>query len=146
MPRTVVYGQRAKDVYSAPNRSAVEEDNYLTRLAKLVPAEVLAFFVPAAAQWGDDDALLVILLVLGTLATPAYLWRSALRQPDDLKPYPHYYALATVAFLAWALGVSAHVPELLGLSVSQSAFAVTIAAFALPLADGLLADLRSDPT
>jgi len=140
--RTIVYRQRrpASGVYAGGD-PAPPPDDYASRLVKLVPAEVVTFFAFVAAQWGDDKGLLIAAVALGTLATPAYLWQTTLKQRHEEQPLPHFYVIATLAFLAWALNVSPRVNDLVGISQSVGAFILVAAAFVLPLVDSALAQL-----
>lgn len=147
MARTIVYPQRRppSGVY-AGGEPVPPPDTYREKLVKLVPAEVVAFFAFAAAQWGDDKTLLIVILVLGTLATPAYLWQSTLSKPREEKPLPHFYGIVTIAFFAWALGVSPRVADLIGIKPSAGAFILTATAFVLPLVDTALAHVLTRRT
>jgi len=78
-----------------------------------VPAETLAFFIPAAAAIGGDrDTLLIFVLVLAAVDTLGYLW---LASPSDTameRPLVHFYVLAVIAFLCWAVATSPNVADL----------------------------------
>lgn len=142
MARTVTYRSITSSrtsrqrVYKGHDTPEPEADSYSERLVKFVPAEVLAFFVPAAANWADDDTALAVICIVGLIATPLYLW---LRARDlDEKRQGHlawYFTLSTVAFAAWALGTSAASSELLGLSPRTGTLILTLAAFLIPLLD-----------
>jgi len=50
-------------------------DNLPEKLVKYVPAEALAFFVPAAAGLGSDRKIwLIVIFVVGLAGTIGYLW------------------------------------------------------------------------
>lgn len=118
------------------------EDGYLDKLVKYVPAEVVAVFAPTAAVLGNRHGLLIALAIVCLLATPGYLFLTAQNQPANLQPLPHYYVLATIAFVAWALGVSQDLDKLFGLDGIVVAFILTAAVVLIPLVDGLLAKLK----
>jgi energy-converting hydrogenase Eha subunit A len=137
MPRTVVPPAPLRR--GGPEGAAVGGDGLPERLVKYVPAETLAFFVPLAPIVGRDRAaLLVFVLVAGLVGTVGYLWLSGSRLPVDERPRRHFYALAGLAFLAWALGTSAVVQDLLGVDAIAAAVVLAVAVFLVPLADGLL--------
>jgi hypothetical protein len=146
MPRTIVYPSklRAEGVLGGDAGTPAAADGYTERLAKLVPAEVLAFFIPAASAYGDEEGALIALLAVGTLATPAYLYATAKSQPEAKKPLVHFYFVATAAFLVWSLGVSPAVADLVGLSDKTGGLILAIGAFTLPLIDRVLGGGATD--
>ena len=145
MPRTVVYGGKSgegkKGVYQG-SPSTPEPDSYSERLVKFVPAEVLAFYILVATQFGSRQGLLIASLVIGTAATPLYLWIRNGALPPEQQARPHYFLLATLAFLAWAIGASPRTGELLGLGEDVSAYVLLAAAFLIPLADQAIQRLQ----
>jgi len=133
MPRTVVPPARMR----GPDPSA-GGDAFAERLVKYVPAETLAFFVPAAALLGTGHRpWLIVALVIGVLGTAGYLLQATPKDPDE-RPRPHYYVLACVAFLSWAIGTTPAVAALIHLDQTGAAFVLAAAVFLIPLADGLL--------
>lgn len=140
MPRNVVYSspRPPADVYSGAPYSPGDE--FGERLVKFIPAEVLAFFVPAAANWGDDKTALVLIFVLATVATPLYLW--VMSDTHD-KPRKQYYVLATLSFVAWAIGTSPPASDLIGLAPDTGSLALFLAAFAIPLIDRVIEKLQN---
>jgi hypothetical protein len=138
MPRTVVYRSRAshkgsRSLYKGVNGS--DADSYSGRLVKFVPAEVLAFFVPAAANWSDDESALTVIFITGLLATPLYLWVQGRDLDPDRQPELWSYPLAVAAFFAWAVGTSAATSTHLGLSSRTGTLILALAAFLIPLLD-----------
>jgi hypothetical protein len=135
MPRTVVPPVRLRGAA----RETAGGDGLPERLVKYVPAETLAFFVPLAPIVGPDrDALLVVVVVAALIGTVGYLWLNGSRLEPDERPRPHFYALAGLAFLAWALGISTLVQDLVGVDEIAAAVVLAVAVFLIPLIDGVL--------
>ena len=83
-------------------------DDYSDKLIKYVPAEVVAFFIPIGALLQDRRNLLIVAAIVGLVATPGYLWRSAQSLPVSQRPPMHTYVLAGgVSFAVWAIATSA---------------------------------------
>jgi hypothetical protein len=114
-------------------------DSFPEKLVKYVPAETLAFFVPAAAAVGPSrTVLLVVTLVVAATGTVGYLWSSARSLPPAEKPLPHFYILAVVAFLCWALATTPNVAALARADQTTAAIVISAAVFLIPLCDTLL--------
>ena len=115
-------------------------DDFPTALVKYVPAETLAFFVPAAAGIGRDrSALLILVVVVGAIGTLGYLWLRAQAEPDKNKrPLLHFYVLAVIAFLVWAIGTAPSVAQLAHLDEVAAGVVLGTGVFLIPLADRLL--------
>jgi hypothetical protein len=122
-----------------PAAAAPKADGYLDKLVKYVPVEVVAFFTPLAALLGGRHGLLLAAAVIGLLATPLYLWNSTRDKPAPEQPLPHFYFLAAVAFVAWALGTSQDLDAVFRLDTVIVAFMLGITVFVLPLADSVMA-------
>jgi hypothetical protein len=132
VPRTVVPPVRFRDSQDA----GIGGDQYSVRLAKYVPGETLAFFVPAAAGLGArHNAVLVGAIVVGLLGTIVYLWLAAGKADVDQRPLPHFYLLAALAFLCWTVGVSSNVAALVHIDPTIGGFVLTAAVFLIPMLD-----------
>ncbi|WP_117213184.1 hypothetical protein [Allorhizocola rhizosphaerae] len=121
-------------------RNAQEEaiggDQFSVRLAKYVPAETLAFFVPVAAALGaEHNKMLVAALVVGLVGTVLYLWLAAQRAEPDERPLPHFYFLAAAAYLCWTVGTSPNVAALIQLNATVGGVVLTGAVFLVPMLD-----------
>jgi len=127
---------------AAPAAPPTQEDGYVDKLIKYVPAEVVAVFAPLSAVLASRRGLLIILALACLLATPGYLFLTAQNKPADLKPLPHYYVLATIAFAAWALGVSTALDSVLNLGTLEVGLILGLSVLLIPLVDGLLAKLK----
>jgi hypothetical protein len=113
------------------------------KLAKYVPAETLAFFVPVSAGiGGGHDSTIALLIFVAAAGTVGYLWLNGRKLPRDERPLVHFYVLAVLAFLCWALGTSSAVASLVGADEVTSGVVLAIAVFAIPLLDGVITELR----
>ncbi len=149
MIRTVVYreGETPTPAPGQPTRRRQRaQDGYLERLVKYVPAEVTAVFafLAAAADSVSGDWLLIVVIVVGFLATPAYLIGRAARLPASKRPATFFYFLATAAFAFWALGVSGSVRGLVGVDDTVAEVLLGLAALVIPAVD-LLLSLKFSP-
>lgn len=150
MKRALVYppaapapvGSQRRGVDGTPSERAdtgkLPPDDYLTKLAKYVPAEVIAFFTPIAALGGDNRGILVFALCVGAVGTVVWLFIFARSIPQDQRPRIWSYGLAVVAFGVWALGISSEVREFLGLSDDWAGVILATTVFALPALDLLV--------
>ena len=143
MPRTVVPPPR-KQTETAPALERGTEsgeqgngDSIPEKLVKYVPAETLAFFVPAAAALGDDrDGWLIAVLLLACVGSVGYLWVTSPPKDDPAeKPLPHFYVLSVVAFVCWSITTSPSVADLLGIDDTIAAIILLAAVFLIPLID-----------
>lgn len=144
MGRTVVYRRSAAGnggvVFGQPG-AAEPADGYLDRLIKYVPAEVVAFYAPTAATAGTNRGLLLAVVAAGVVATPGYLWFQSRRQPADERPFPHFFVIATLAFLVWALATSAELASTIGLDARTVMVSLAITILIVPALDAGLAQL-----
>ncbi len=93
---------------SAQSEESPGTKQYLEKVAKLVPSEVIAGYLAIVgfiAAVGDADARLWLgwaAFALGLVLTPFYLNTQA--EPD--RPKRNHLILSTVAFVVWAYAVS----------------------------------------
>ena len=152
MARTVVPTQPAVlppegALESVAEQPAVAGDGLPEKLVKYVPAETLAFFVPLAAAAGTDrEGFLIALLVIGVIGTVAYLWYAARALPAGQRPLIHFYVLAPLAFLCWAIATAPNVAELIGIDSLIAAAILTGAVFLIPITDSILTWLLTKRT
>lgn len=119
-------------------------DEYLERLAKYVPAEILAPFLVVSSATSISDVLLVALLA--TFGAGAVIWAltrnlkldAALRQPSSL-----IVIFSALAYAGWALGTSGTVQSLVGISQAAATPILAAIAFVLPLVDDYLGARRA---
>ena len=119
---------------------AVEPDKYSDKLIKYVPAEVLAFYTPMAAAMSGEKNWLIATAIAGLVATVGYLWMSTKDRPQPEKPLPHFFLLAALSFVAWALCTSS-LGELVGLSQRGASFILGATVLLLPVVDAFLAKM-----
>lgn len=74
-----------------PVASVPTPDSYAEKLVKYVPAEVLAFALPAAALNVGNDKWLKAIVLAGFIATPLYLIASARTKPPSQRPASAFY-------------------------------------------------------
>ncbi len=116
-------------------------DGFPEKLAKYVPAEVLAFYVPALAISGvrGDQAALLLLTIAGLAGTVIYLVAAARSEPNpDRRPPAWFYVLAALAFVGWALGTVPELADLTGLSDAVTSLVLPITVFLIPGIDQAL--------
>ena len=140
MARTVIPPQAISTKVTAEKLRSEEAqekgDNYSDKLVKYVPAETLAFFVPAAAYVGQDrQALLIAVVVIAVLGTAGYLFKRSRSLPLKQRPTWIYYVLAVIAFLCWAIGTTPSVARLAGIDQVVAGLVLLGAVFLIPLAD-----------
>jgi hypothetical protein len=150
MIRTVVYRRAADHREGADaeveRQSAAESpDSYLDRLLKFIPAECLALWLPlaAAAATTGEVWLLWAVLAAGLFATVLYLWLNGRAQSQEKQPMPHYYVLAALAFVIWAIGTSEPTADLIGLSPAVANVLLGLGVLLVPGLDQLLEALLS---
>jgi hypothetical protein len=132
MPRTVVPPLQ----YRGPRSRPVGGDGLPERLVKYVPAETLGFFVPIAAGIGNHrDAWLIGVIVAGFIGSIGYMWLAARRLTVERRPLPHFYFLAGLAFLCWAVGTSPNVSALIRIDQVEAGTVLGLAVFLIPLLD-----------
>lgn len=131
----------------APGAAAAAEappgDRLPDKLVKYVPAETLAFFVPISAAIGSgDEGWLIAVIAIAALGTLGYLWQAAPDRGSVQAPRIHFYVLAEIALVCWMLGTSGPAEKLVGISQSHGGILLGIAAFLVPVTDGVLNRLK----
>lgn len=100
------------------------DDNYAERIAKYVPAEVIAFFLAADKLFPDPNGgdaksgtlldkliasysleVAAAVFAIGLIGTPAYIWQ----QRAEGEPWKVHAIMATLAFIVWAYAIHAHI-------------------------------------
>ena len=136
-------GGEAADTEVSPGGTAppreLTRDDYITKLIKYVPAEVVAAFtgLTAAAAAVNEDAVWWI-FVIGILATVGYYYRSAYTLPQSDRPRPYFYVLSVVAFVIWSLAVNESIRGLFDMNARVSEFFLVVGAFLIPFVDEML--------
>jgi hypothetical protein len=102
MLRAIRYSTEAPPNGSAPNASP--PDGYKDRVLKLIPSEVVAFFLFCKGVIPDSDSwYLFAVFVAGLVATPLYLVRSTAN--DAIRPKPKQVLLTSLAFVVWVFAI-----------------------------------------
>jgi hypothetical protein len=128
-----------KAMQGVPARRDRGGDGYAEKLAKFVPAEVIAVFTPVMAAWNASRAEVIGALVVGAGLNWLYLvWQSSKADHPDKKPRWFFYVLATLAFGAWAIGTSADVQKLIDLTAAKAGTVLAVAVFIVPILDDIL--------
>lgn len=121
-------------------------DSIPEKLIKYVPAETLAFFVPFAAAIGSErQGLLIAVVVIAAIGNVGYLWWSGHTLAKEQQPLPHFFVLATIAFVCWAIATAPNVAALLGIDALVAAVILGAAVFLIPLADQILSTQLRKP-
>ena len=137
MPRTVVPSPTIRG-----KGGTDPGDGFPEKLAKYVPAETLAFFVPTSAALGDGrSTALVVVTCVALAGSVGYLFVSARKLGEDERPTVYFYVLAGLAFLGWCLGTSANVADLVGIDNVLAGVILAVTIFAIPLLDEFIASL-----
>jgi hypothetical protein len=122
----------------APPADTLQTDDYLSKLVKYIPGEVLAIFTPIAAFLGTDKWQVLVMWSFGAIGVVGWLYLNAQKVPARQRR-PYAYGLGLIAFVGWAIGVSAPVRHLLwGLSDDWGGIILFGAAFLIPILDGAL--------
>lgn len=140
MVRTVVHPSKARAPV-APEGAQVQQppDTFGDKLVKYIPAEVIAFFLPAFAlaralklEWVDW-----LVLALAAFGLVGYL---LIKADKTHPPRPYFYLLSLVAFFAWAAGTSSAGEDLFCFSQPDITGKLIVmgAVFLVPLVDELL--------
>jgi hypothetical protein len=125
----------------------LDVDGYLERLAKYVPAEILAGFTPLAALTSKDSVQLTIVAAVFVILTPVYLYITRVIQPNETttKFRRIMYFLGPVSFLIWAINtseafraliaVNPFVKGIINLDVSFASVLLVLGALIIPAID-----------
>jgi hypothetical protein len=148
MPRTPIYPSNPNVIFLGPSNSNsppnTKPDDYLEKLAKYVPAEVLVPYLPLTAL-SNKEWQIWASLIAGEVLTIGYLYAYGSRQEECCRPVWYYYLLAALAFPAWAVGASAATASVLGIDAKSGGFILGFAAFVIPLVDVIMTRLSNSP-
>jgi hypothetical protein len=117
-------------------------DSFKEKLLKYVPAEAVAFYVPAYAIAKDHGtAWCWTILIIGLVGTILYLLGTA----DSAKPaHWYFYVLSGVAFLVWAVTTSSVEADLFKLEEWIAEILILIAVFLIPIIDNVVTRYHPD--
>ena len=140
MTRAIRYEQSAaSSPVSAPERTiaaalvdktpAGNTDAFKDRLVKLIPSEIVAFYLVALGiASGANSWYVLAAFAFSLILTPVFLWRTT--SDDKCKPQTKQYVLTILAFVIWALATSQPL-ACIGLLVPPAAAALLLAAFTI---------------
>jgi len=125
----------------------VGTDDYLSKIAKYVPAETIAVTTLGFGIWDPAGDWVWFWLGVGAAANVIYLLATALVLPTTTpRPRGFFYVLSVGAYFAWAVAVIADAQEAAGISgedvAQKSGFILAAAAFVIPAVDTILSRLR----
>jgi hypothetical protein len=120
------------------------QDDYFSRIAKYVPAEMITVTVLGFAAFEPKGSAVVVWLVVGAIANCVYLLSLAIRGPEELRPPVSFYVLSVAAFWMWSLATLDEVGAATGWisdgdnASMQKAFVLAAAAFIIPALDPIV--------
>jgi hypothetical protein len=128
----------------AGNTKTAKTQTYLERVAKYVPAEIIAAYLTllpivlsgTTADTTSRKVWLAVIFAIGTIFTPLYLWRF----PGDLKVKWYHLVISTLAFVVWTYSIRGGLFDDVGLYSTVGA-AVSLVVFTLT--SGLFAPTAS---
>jgi hypothetical protein len=121
-------------------------DNYVSKIAKYVPAETIAVLALLFAAFKPSTGTVWWWVAGGALANCVYLLSLALGQPKTVpRPRLYFYFLSIVALVLWAMATLGPVKKAAGLTgengPSKQAALLALAAFIVPALDTVLTKL-----
>jgi hypothetical protein len=136
--------QKGKELTTDKAAEAAElpvKDDYMAKIAKYVPAEVVSISVLGFATFEPAGRQVWVGLVLGAVVNVLYLAGTAITLKAASRPRWYFYLLSIGAFVAWATATIGEVRNKFGLEGKdndpEAAFILLAAAFLLPLLDTL---------
>jgi hypothetical protein len=139
----VAQSDTGEEVATSSKAATSSKDDYLAKLAKYVPAEVVTIASLGFAAFPTHGTEVWWWVAAGAVVNVLYLLSTAIVQPAAApRPRWYFYLLSALAFVLWAMAVIAPVRHEAGLTgthqAAQQAFVLALAAFALPMLDTLL--------
>jgi len=124
---------------ASEDKATKEADGYISKLAKYVPAEMIAIATGFFAAFSVDGAMVWFLVGLGVVLNVVYLYTLGVKSDEESSAPPKYfYVLSGLAFVLWAAStIDAVAAESMLSSEVQRAFILALAAFLVPLLDTL---------
>jgi hypothetical protein len=122
-------------------RTVRQQDSYVTKIVKYVPAESIALATGFFAAFSPTGLWVPFWLVVFALANWGYLFGAAHMNDDRVDTDPHFYVLATCAFFAWSLATIDAVAAWAHLTGSasdpQRAWVLGVATGVIPMLDSM---------
>lgn len=131
---------------TAAAQPATAGDSLPEKFVKYVPAETIAFFVPTSAALGvGEQGWVIALILIALVGNPLYLYQVAPSGSgmSSAAPLLHFYLLADLAFLSWALGTSQQADAVFGISATEGGILLAVGVFLIPLVDGILNEVSA---
>lgn len=117
------------------------KDDFLTKIAKYVPAETITLTTLAFAAISPRGNGIWLVAGAGALANLLYLFATALASPKTPLPRWYFYVLSVVAYAFWAAAIIGPIGEKVGINgnnaETKQTFALALAAFVVPALDSL---------
>ncbi len=137
---------------AAPAAAAppAENDDFLAKIAKYVPAEMVTLTTLAFAAIKPGGAGVIVVVILGALLNVGYLFGTALATPATPPPRWYFYVLSVIAFGFWAAAIIAPFGEKVGINgtdiETKQTFALALAALIVPTLDSIATNLLPPKT
>lgn len=143
--------ERGTDTAKESEEKAVKEgkvgerDDFLTKIAKYVPAETITLVTLAFAAFSPSGTWVWVILGGGAVANVIYLFSTALTATSTPLPRWYFYLLAVLAYVLWAAAIIGPVGEKLGIKgdnlEAKQTFYLAAAAFLVPTLDTIATHL-----
>jgi hypothetical protein len=122
------------------------QDDYVAKLAKYVPGEVVAVSLAGFAAFNPTGRWVWAALVGAVAINLIYLAAAAVKLPAGSRPRAYFYVLSGVALVFWAVATIPQVRDKFGLGgqdgQDKASYILVFAAFGIPLVDTLFASLE----
>jgi hypothetical protein len=132
----------ARDTAPDEGTPAFKKDDFLAKIVKYVPAEVITVVTLAVAAFSPTGSALWWTLVGGAALNVVYLLSVAIATAKDARPRWYFYVVSVVAFGAWSMVMVGAVQKEVGLDGANAAtkqtFVLAAATLAIPLIDTIL--------
>lgn len=133
-----------KEKPDAETKDATRSDDYLSKIAKYVPAEMITLATLGFAAFSWTGGTLWVVVSIGAALNVVYLLSVALGQADKVPPPPFYfYVLSIAAFLLWTMATIDPVQKAAGIRgedvETKKTFVLALAAFIVPALDTVAA-------
>jgi hypothetical protein len=102
---------------------------------KYIPAEALALVALISSIEGIRDGQVVAVVIVGGVGQLLWLMRQGKKIAPVDRPSLRQYGFALIAYLAWVLGTSPTVCDVLGVDRTTGTIAMASTAYLLPLID-----------
>jgi hypothetical protein len=122
---------------AAPAATPARSDDYVSKIAKYVPAETIAISTLFFGTWAVSGNWIWFWIGVGAVVNVLYLFVTALQQSGKVPPpRMYFYLLSAAAFVGWAIATvtvargAAHLVD-----DKKAGFVLAATAFIIPLLD-----------